>query len=48
MMFTDSYGEQSCTAEPSRRFITGQNTYRTGLCKVGFPGAPIGMSGQDS
>lgn len=43
MMFTDSYGEQSCTAGRSS-FITGQSTYRTGLSKVGFPGAPIGMS----
>ena len=43
MMFTDSYGEQSCTAGRSS-FITGQSVYRTGLSKVGFPGAPIGMS----
>jgi arylsulfatase len=43
MMFTDSYGEQSCTAGRSS-FITGQSTYRTGLSKVGFPGAPVGMS----
>src|SRR5262245_53778095 len=43
MMFTDSYGEQSCTAGRSS-FITGQSVYRTGLSKVGFPGAPVGMS----
>ena len=43
MMFTDSYGEQSCTAGRSS-FITGQSVYRTGLSKVGLPGAPVGMS----
>lgn len=43
MMFTDSYGEQSCTAGRSS-FITGQSTLRTGLSKVGVPAAPIGMS----
>ena len=43
MMFTDCYGEQSCTAGRSS-FITGQSVYRTGLSKVGIPGAPIGMS----
>ena len=43
MMFMDSYGEQSCTAGRSS-FITGQSVYRTGLSKVGFPGAPVGMS----
>ena len=42
-MFTDSYGEQSCTAGRSS-FITGQSVYRTGLSKVGIPGAPIGMN----
>ena len=42
MLFTDSYGEQSCTAGRSS-FITGQSVYRTGLSKVGIPGAPIGM-----
>jgi arylsulfatase A-like enzyme len=45
MMCTDSYGEQSCTAGRSS-FITGQSVYRTGLSKVGIPGAPIGMSEQ--
>ncbi|KRG48979.1 arylsulfatase [Stenotrophomonas panacihumi] len=43
MLFTDSYGEQSCTAGRSS-FITGQSVYRTGLSKVGIPGAPIGMT----
>ena len=43
MMFTDAYGEQSCTAGRSS-FITGQSVLRTGLSKVGFPGAPIGMT----
>jgi arylsulfatase A-like enzyme len=42
MMFTDSYGEQSCTAGRSS-FITGQSVYRTGLSKVGIPAAPVGM-----
>ena len=41
MMFTDSYGEQSCTAGRAS-FITGQSVYRTGLSKVGIPGAPVG------
>ena len=41
VMFTDYYGEQSCTAGRAA-FITGQNPYRTGLTKVGMPGAPIG------
>src|SRR5215470_13873176 len=39
MLFTDSYGEQSCTAGRSS-FITGQSVYRTGLSKVGIPAAP--------
>jgi len=43
MMFTDSYGEQSCTAGRSS-FITGQSVLRTGLSKVGIPGAPVGMN----
>jgi arylsulfatase A-like enzyme len=42
MMFTDSYGEQSCTAGRSA-FITGQSVYRTGLSKVGIPGAKAGL-----
>ena len=43
MLFTDAYGEQSCTAGRSS-FITGQSVYRTGLSKVGIPGAPVGMN----
>jgi len=46
MMFTDSYGEQSCTAGRAS-FITGQSGFRTGLTKVGFPGAEIGLQGED-
>src|SRR5688572_28433060 len=46
MRFTDSYGEQSCTAGRSA-FITGQSVYRTGLSKVGFPGAELGMQAED-
>src|SRR5499433_186216 len=42
MMFTDSYGEQSCTAGRSS-FISGQSVYRTGLSKVGRPGANEGL-----
>ena len=41
MMFTDYYGEQSCTAGRSA-FITGQHPIRTGLTKVGVPGADLG------
>jgi arylsulfatase A-like enzyme len=46
MRFTDSYGEQSCTAGRSA-FITGQSVFRTGLSKVGVPGSPIGLSADD-
>jgi len=46
MRFTDSYGEQSCTAGRSA-FITGQSVYRTGLSKVGMPGAAVGMPDED-
>ncbi|CAM2990948.1 arylsulfatase [Prescottella defluvii] len=46
MKFTDSYGEQSCTAGRAS-FITGQSVYRTGMSKVGFPGADIGLSAED-
>src|SRR5215218_11222716 len=42
MLFTDSYGEQSCTAGRAS-FITGQSVYRTGLSKVGIPAAPVGL-----
>ena len=44
--FTDSYGEQSCTAGRAA-FITGQSVYRTGLSKVGIPGASVGLSSED-
>ncbi len=46
MRFTDSYGEQSCTAGRSS-FITGQSVFRTGLSKVGLPGAPVGLRAED-
>ncbi|MCB0481680.1 MAG: arylsulfatase [Flavobacteriales bacterium] len=46
MMFTDYYAEQSCTAGRSS-FITGQSVYRTGLSKVGLPGAKNGMNEKD-
>ncbi len=46
MRFTDSYGEQSCTAGRAS-FITGQSGLRTGLTKVGAPGSPIGLQAQD-
>jgi arylsulfatase len=46
IMFTDYYGEQSCTAGRSS-FIMGQSVYRTGLSKVGFPGADLGMRVED-
>jgi len=46
MMFTDYYGEQSCTAGRSS-FITGQSVFRTGLSKVGLPGAKEGLSSKD-
>ena len=42
IIFTDYYGEQSCTAGRSS-FITGQSVFRTGLSKVGLPGAKEGM-----
>ncbi|NYT42250.1 arylsulfatase [Sphingomonas sp. R-74633] len=45
MMFTDSYGEQSCTAGRSS-FITGQSVYRTGLSKVGRPGGREGLQAE--
>src|SRR3954451_15740300 len=46
MRFTDSYGEQSCTAGRSS-FITGQSVYRTGMSKVGIPGADVGLQAED-
>ncbi len=45
-VFTDYYGEQSCTAGRSA-FITGQHPLRTGLLKVGMPGAEIGLQAED-
>ena len=44
--FTDSYGEQSCTAGRAA-FIAGQNPHRTGLTKVGMPGAEVGLQDED-
>jgi arylsulfatase len=46
LMFTDYYAEQSCTAGRST-FITGQSTLRTGLSKVGMPGATVGLQARD-
>ena len=45
-MFTGWYGQQSCTAGRAA-FITGQSPIRTGLTKVGVPGADVGLSGKD-
>jgi arylsulfatase A-like enzyme len=47
MRFTDSYGEQSCTAGRSS-FITGQSVFRTGLSKVGIPAAPTGLQAEET
>jgi arylsulfatase len=47
MMFTDYHAEQSCTAGRST-FITGQCTLRTGLSKVGLPGASVGLQAKDA
>jgi arylsulfatase len=44
--FTDWYGQQSCMAGRSA-FITGQSPYRTGLLKVGLPGAKEGLQARD-
>ena len=44
--FTDYYGQQSCTAGRAA-LITGQNPVRTGLTKVGLPGADIGIRPED-
>ncbi len=46
VIFTDYYGEQSCTAGRSS-FITGQSVFRTGLSKVGLPGGDLGMQVED-
>jgi len=45
-IFTDWYGQQSCTAGRAA-FITGQSPIRTGLTKVGLPGAKEGMMKED-
>jgi arylsulfatase len=44
--FTDYYAQQSCTAGRAA-FITGQNPVRTGLTKVGIPGADVGLQAED-
>ena len=44
--FTDFYGQQSCTAGRAA-FITGQSPIRTGLTKVGLPGAKLGLNAED-
>ena len=46
MLFTDAYGEQSCTAGRAA-FLTGQSGFRTGLLKVGLPGADLGLQAED-
>nr|WP_230742742.1 arylsulfatase [Methanocella sp. CWC-04] len=46
IIFTDYYGEQSCTAGRAA-FITGQSVFRTGLSKVGMPGADQGIRAED-
>lgn len=46
MLFTDAYGEQSCTAGRAA-FITGQSPFRTGLLKIGMPGEKQGLSPED-
>src|SRR6187431_1300344 len=45
-LFTDWYGQQSCTAGRAA-FVTGQSPIRTGLTKVGLPGSPEGMQAAD-
>src|SRR6516165_6290398 len=45
-VLTDCYAQQSCTAGRAA-FITGQSPFRTGLLKVGLPGAREGLSGKD-
>ncbi len=45
-LFTDWYAQQSCTAGRAA-FVTGQSPIRTGLTKVGLPGADIGLSAKD-
>jgi arylsulfatase A-like enzyme len=45
-LFTDWYGQQSCTAGRAA-FVTGQAPVRTGLTKVGLPGAELGLQEED-
>ncbi len=45
-LFTDYYAQQSCTAGRAA-FVTGQSPFRTGLLKVGMPGAPTGLQAAD-
>jgi len=45
-IFTDAYGEQSCTAGRAA-FMTGQSPFRTGLTKVGLPGSDLGLKAED-
>jgi len=47
MMFTDYYAENSCTAGRAA-FITGQTVLRTGLSRVGMPGATVGLQHADA
>src|SRR6201999_4508449 len=47
MIFTDAYGEQSCTAGRAS-FITGQSGFGTGLTKVGVPAATVGLQPEDA
>ena len=47
LLFTDYYGQQSCTAGRAA-FITGQSPFRTGLLKVGLPGAKEGLQKEDA
>jgi len=46
VLFTDWYGQQSCT-DGRAAFITGQTPFRTGLLKVGLPGAKEGLHARD-
>jgi len=46
MLFTDAYADQSCTAGRSS-FVTGQSVFRTGMSKVGMPGAKEGITDKD-
>lgn len=46
MLFTDAYGEQSCTAGRVA-FITGRGPFRTGLLKIGMPGDTLGLNAGD-